>query len=133
MVLQTMRSNSTSLKDNFDNKRLSLPHPASHISSIKSSQTPHVPKRDLYQTSKIEEYYTMFKKKDEKSKVLKYLLFNGNLRTLREHELKYGDCVVNRPRFEKDEWVNFYSIFHSYFCLSNNMYCLIFIYIKHVL
>jgi hypothetical protein len=94
MVLQTMRSNSTSLKDNFDNKRLSLPHPASHISSIKSSQTPHVPKRDLYQTSKIEEYYTMFKK---------YLLFNGNLRTLREHELKYGDCVVNRPRFEKDE------------------------------
>lgn len=92
MAIQTMRSNSTSVRDNFDNKRFSLPQPSSHISSVKSSVTPHVPKRDLYQTSsKIEEYYEMFKKKDEKSRVLKYLLFNGNLKTLREHELKYGD------------------------------------------
>ena len=41
------------------NKRMSLPRQRCHpIESIgKSSITPHVPPRDLYQSSKVKEYY----------------------------------------------------------------------------
>jgi hypothetical protein len=97
MAIHSMRSCATTPKGYFDSKKFTPQSP------------PHIPKRNLYQDSSIDEYYTMFKKNDEKSKVLKYKLFNGNLKTYREHELKYEDCVVNRPRHERDERVNYLS------------------------
>uniref|UniRef100_A0A7S3KQR2 Uncharacterized protein n=1 Tax=Euplotes crassus TaxID=5936 RepID=A0A7S3KQR2_EUPCR len=92
----------------FITKRLSLQKPPSnYLDSQRPKMTPRLFFRDLHKNKKIEELFYKFQEKDKKSKVCSYILFNGNMKPLTDHEHRYKDCIVNRPRDYKDNPVNY--------------------------
>jgi hypothetical protein len=71
------------------------------------TKTHHFSKRDLYQNSNVNEYYQLFRQKDEQTQVFKHINFSGNINTFNGHKDKYSDWVVNSPRMAREDRFEF--------------------------